>query len=253
MVRSWRIFLGVAIAIATIGANGSKTRDEHNYATVDFSLKTCPLAVSHPFSHGTFTYQVFDDGPQIVKSMPWDSRATRPLHFSLRLPAGLYTYAINGRSADNSIGCQAWYYFAVLPGDTKYINDKMYDCCADPIPALFIMGTAPTTMRISVLRFEGAPNCGDPVPAFVSIKTEQDDVGYYAADYSLSGRPEGQNVTFGIEMQNASGQKRTVRLIGDYPKTHIQGPPSLVRLDLTTRIISNLFQQAAGTVACPRV
>ena len=194
-----------------------------------------------------------DDGPTITKSVVWNSRDTLPLHFATHIPPGVYTYDIQGGivAGKDLISCQAYYYFAALPGDSRTINDSMIDCCADPIPALFIMGIAPTTVRLSVMRYDVPLECEATLPETGKlIPVEQTSVGYYATDSSLTAQPTGQHVTFGIGIQRISGDKRVIRVIADYPKNIVQDKPTVVRLDLTPQLIDSQFRNAAGVLGC---
>jgi hypothetical protein len=249
-----RILICFIVAMMTVSVSPAlKTTGEENYATVDFNLKICSLVATHPFSKGIFTYQVSGDSnsTDIVKSLSWNSHDMRPLRFSLQLPAGLYDYDIRARNADASIGCQANYYFAVLPRDTQHINDAMFDCCAEALPALFVIGIAPRTVGVSIIRFDGALDCGSPLPAPGSwLSVKQDTIGFYASDDHLTGRSNNRNVVFGIQIRDDSGEKRTVRVLADYPANVGQVEPKLVRFDLTPQLMDALFKGPPGTLSC---
>jgi hypothetical protein len=217
---------------------------------VELSLKPCAHALSSPFKNGTLTYQIWGDNANIEKRFPWNSRDSKPLHLAMQLPPGVYTYDVVGSSvAEKQPGCQAFFYFAVLPGDTRHIDVEMLDCCGDPIPRLYVAGVAPAGINVSVARFETAPSCGAPVTGLTSIPIdlERTAVGYYASDNHLSGEANARGAVFGLIVARTSGETRTIRVTADYPTEFLGAFPKLVRFDLTAAVLSAAF---ADTLYC---
>ena len=224
-------------------------------ATVEFALKPCPLVVAHPFSGGTLTYQIWGDGGDVTKKLSWSSGDVKPLRLTLQLAPGAYAYDVIGQRVSRNrpnVGCQAFQYFAVLPGDTRHVDDEMLDCCGDPVSALFLDGVASPSMRIRVVRFDGSPACDTPLSGLTThpIAVEQTSIGYYARDVFVSASDKGSAAVFGIEVQRASGESRTFRVAADYPTEFISAPPKLARLDVTETVVSGAFEKPPGTLLC---
>lgn len=253
MCKSTALLSLAAILIAVTPTAGGAASDAT--ATVTFALKPCPLAISHPFTGGDVTYQIWDGKNNVEKKLLWNSRDPKPLHLALSLKPGVYTYDVNGRYVHGSelvVGCQAYWYFAVLPGEMRQINDEMGNCCGDPIPPLYIAGIVPAGYHVSVARFDDAPSCGAPLSNFspTEIDVERTAIGYYAKDDHLSGSARGRGAVFGVKVSNPSSQSRTLRVVADYPKQFVGGLPTLVRLDLTDTLLMAAFAEPAGNLFC---
>jgi hypothetical protein len=257
--RMWKHAVIVVLAVAVYAGTpvaATTVVPSNSLGTVEFALKPCPLAISHPFTGGTVTYQIFGDGGGITEKFPWDSRDSKPLHLTAQLTPGVYTYAVNGRYVSGNqlvVGCQAYWYLAVLPGDTRHIRDQMLDCCGDPIPMIYIDGLVSSAVRIRAVRFDNTPGCDAPLAGLTPtpIDVERNAVGYYAKGSLQPGLNEGKVAVFGIEIQRASGESRMLRVMSDYATHDIMVPPKLARMDLTNGLLAAAFAKPSGTLLCP--
>ncbi|MGA8534669.1 MAG: hypothetical protein WB615_11215 [Candidatus Tumulicola sp.] len=148
--------------------------------------------------------------------------------------------------------CQSFYYFAVLPGDSRTIAEQMADCCGDPISRLFIVGEVQVPMQVSVTRLEGSPPCGTVLAVLHKspIDVEQDRIGFYATDNRLSGDAAGSGAVFGVELKRPDGDTRTLRIVADYPSEFLSTLPTLTSINLTADLVSAVFKAPAEQLVC---
>jgi hypothetical protein len=229
-------------------------------ATVDFTLKPCPSVKGLAISEGRLEYSIWNGANSnstvsVTKTATW-KKGSEPLRWSVRVPAGAYSYDIDADGRDargREVECQDFFYLAVLPGATRRIVEMMYDGIGDPMPRVYIYGFAPKGSHISVVRFDESLGCGSSLSnaSENQIAVERTADGFYASDTMLPDRSNG-NVVMGVRVQmDASGDTRTFRLVTEYPKSILHGSPISARLDVTDEMMQSATESPGVLICTP--
>jgi hypothetical protein len=244
--------VAVAAVLACCVTN-SPARGSSTDATVELITKPCAFQ-THAFQGASLTYTIQTPSGNTVaeKYIDWNSNDPRQLHWTARIPAGVYEYDIQSRIHDDDLPCMGPGSFAILPGDSRRISAPMYGGLSDPIVPLHIYGTAPFGVAVSIQRFDDSLPCNAAIPdaAGSSIAVERDDIGYYAQDTTYDGREDNHTAVFGVRVQRANAEPRTIRITGDYPSRNIAVPPTWVRFDLTQQVLDAAYKGRPGTLLC---
>jgi hypothetical protein len=241
-------FLGLGLGLPAFG------QGLQGYATVEIFIKPCDFQTRQPFAGAKLRYSISSASGATVASqdIAWNSRDKTQLAWTTRVPAGVYRYSVYSNVHPADLPCIGAGYFAVLPGALKRIDAGLGGGIGDPLAPLFIYGTAPRDVKVTVIRFDSRPDCGSPLSdaRYHSINIERDRVGYYAGDSSLSGRGLGENVAFGVRVQRPGQGQRTFRVLASYPKDPIAVPPTSVRVDLTASVFDRAYKSGAAGLGC---
>jgi hypothetical protein len=244
----WAMLMTVLLAQANSGSN----------ATVEFSVAPCDFQTGRSFSGATLKYTVSGpDGSEIAgKAFVWNSNDPTPLRWSASVPSGVYRYSVFSNvqplpNATPDVPCEMNGSFAILPRSIKRIRGSMQGGIDDPLALLYIYGTAPAGVKLSVMRFDAAAGCGGKIPVGQGhpILVDRDAVGYFASDSALSGDAKGKQVVFGIRVQRQD-ESRTLRVIADYPSENIAAPPTSVRFDITQDMLEAAFTRSGDVLFC---
>lgn len=223
-------------------------------ATVEIFIKPCDFQSRQSFVGARLQYWIYSPNGTTVasESVSWNSTDRSQLHWTARVPAGVYRYAVYSNVHPTDHPCMGAGSFAVLPDAVRRIDGGLSGGIGDPIVPLYIFGTAPSQVKVAVVRFDNRPDCGRPLSAthYQSVKIERDSVGYYAQDSSLSGSEMGQNVTFGVRVQQPGQPQRTIRAVASYPSEAIAVPPTSIRIDLTTSLLEAAYKSSTDKLNC---
>jgi len=270
------VVLAIAILLAQAGlpsppppitsiTSSPLSPDSPENATIDFSFKPCSRADGQSFTGGIILYSIWSrdvrsPGFGVEKKFAWNSNDPKPLHWSVRVPPGVYSYeveAVHRAAVDRmSVFCSSYFYVAALPRSTRRITETMYEGLGDPIPRVYVYGVAPKGSEVSVVRFDGKPDCGDSLTAEseTPLAAERDAVGYYASESYVPGdastRPI-KGVVLGVRVKMpGSNDVRTFRVVTDYPNSIVQDPPISARFDLTSEMIQAAFDRPGNALVC---
>ena len=229
--------------------------------TVRFSIKPCPRIAQAPSLEGWVTYSIWDGsagGPlnwNLEKTIAWKSDRTTAFNQSFRVPVGLYRYevaAVAGKYP-RELQCSTYFFIAVLPNDTRIIDDEMYDGVEDPLAQMFVYGLVPAGAEVKVFRFTAKQRCGEDLSAMprVPIDTQRSAQGYYAR-YGYGPEWEGSRprtlVWFAVQVTARPGEaSRTFEVSGSYPRAY--GADLALRYDITAKMLVRAHK--ANVLLCP--
>jgi len=117
----------------------------------------------------------------------------------------------------------------------------------DELPLLHIYGTYPEGTTVSVVRYDGAPDCGAASSSLKAVPVKLKDEGgvYDATDDSLLG-----HAIFGVIVRTSDGRVWPFRVIASYPVAKMGAPPTGVRFDVTSQMVQKAAQDRSSGLLC---
>lgn len=188
----------------------------------------------------------------VTGTVQWANPATSRLRLRIVLPPGFYHYEILAESSGYRFACEEQWYIAALPYKNQTITGEMVGGIEDPVTQLLIAGTLPDGVTADLVRYDGAPACGDSTKRLISHKIWKLTTltgAYYAYDNALTAK-DSRSAVFGLGLAWPNGEHRIVRVTADYPADIISGAPTFTRFDVTAIMAKKLLAQPADFLIC---
>jgi hypothetical protein len=221
--------------------------------TIHFDLAPCPTLAAH----GTTPVKVEawfkpTTGSNVVaqKRFSWTSQSKKHLTFDLNVPAGFYHYAVVANFGKTA--CDYQRFAAVLPQKTQTIADEMDDGLANPLTAVLFAGTLPQGVSAWMVRYDGNPDCGQPVDALARhtlLDVQVQNGAFYGYDVPRGRAGLGAATAFGLELGWPDDRRRVVLLQAVFPKTP-DAEAVGVRFDITPAVAQKLLTESSGVLLC---